>query len=418
MYLFIVPLLLLNCTKTEIKEVEKIVTVTETETLVTTQIVTNTVTVVNSPEEYSFTRNGISTVFYTGQTDRLKMATELKTALNLTSSSQTKLNNMFNNGTDFSDPLLNASGKKVGNKTAASDPASATVKPLFDGWITEFTSVVIPAVNSSIIASSGVAGSIANSGASRTVKVNSKGLELNQVFSKGLIGALQVDQIVNKYLSFAKLESSNARQDNDGGIKGYKLSDQVTNTITRMEHYWDEGFGYLQGLDNQYSPGLGDPSVGRDTANLNYYLRKVNAQTNEAGITKRIYDAFIFGRAAIVAKKYDERDRQAAIISAELSKVIGYKAQSYLRDAAEIIDDTDVVEWADALHALSEAYGFILGLQFTKTSDGTPYLTNAEVNELLDELSAGTGGFWDRTPAELRTMADELQQITGLSVPE
>ena len=39
-----------------------------------------------------------------------------------------------------------------------------------------------------------------------------------------------------------------------------------------MEHYWDEGFGYLYGLDSQFKYGLGDAASGRDTANLNYYL--------------------------------------------------------------------------------------------------------------------------------------------------
>ena len=173
-----------------------------------------------------------------------------------------------------------------------------------------------------------------------------------------------------------------------------------------------KGFGYLQGLDNQYAPGLGDASIGRDGANLNYYLNKINGQEKEVGITKRIYDAFSAGRAAIVAKDYEERDRQANIIGVELSKVIGYKSQYYLRSAAGKIEKG---EWADALHAIAEAYGFILGLQYTKAADGQPYLTHAEVNEHLSSLSAGDGGFWDRTPTELTTMADQLQQSTGLS---
>ena len=409
MYLLIVPLLLFNCTKTEIEEVIKEVEVERivTNTVIETVTVTNTTVI--APEEYSFTRNGISTVYYTGQTARLNMATELKSAMNNISSTQTGIDNMFNKGTGFSDSSLDASGKKVGNKTAASPIASATVKPLFDGWITEFTNTVIPAVNDNITASSGVAGSYTEADGSRTVKVNAKGFELNQIFSKGLIGALQIDQIVNGYLSFSKLDG--ARQDHDDDVYAYTYPGQTEPSITKMEHYWDEGFGYLQGLDNQFASGLGDPSVGKDTANLNYYLNKVNKQTNEAGITDRIYNAFTIGRAAIVAKDYDERDRQALIIVSELSKVVGYKAQSYLRDAAEDIENED---WADALHALSEAYGFILGLQFTKALDGSPYLTNQEVNELLDELSSGTGGFWERTPAELTAMADQLEQVTGL----
>ena len=411
MYLSLITLFAIGCTETEtiteIVEVEKIVTETVTE--VETVTVTNNIYVL--PEEYSFTRGGVSTVYYTGQTARVGMATELKSAMNNTAKTKDQIDTMFASGTGFTDPTLDASGKNVRGKTAASPVASATVKPLFDGWIDEFTNTVAPAVTAGTTAASGVAGSYTEADGSRTVKVTAKGFELNQVFSKGLIGALQVDQIVNNYLSFSKLDG--AREDNDAGIYGYK-NDQAENYITKMEHYWDEGFGYLYGLDSQFKPGLGDPATGRDTANLNYYLNKVNSQTNEEGISDKIYNAFIAGRAAIVNKDYTERDKQAGIVSAEISKVVGYKAQSYLVDGAEDITNGD---WADALHALSEAYGFILGLQFTKDSSGNPYMTNDEVNDLLGRLSAGDGGFWERTPEELTAMAAEVATATGLTLP-
>ena len=400
-----------SCTETEtiteIVEVEKIVT--ETVTVTETETVTQNVYIL--PEEYSFTRNGLQTVYYTGQTARLKMATELKGHMNDNSKTKDQLDTMFNSGTGFNDSTLDSSGKRVGNKTASSPVASATVKPLFDGWIEDFTSNVAPAVSAGTTASSGVAGSYTDTRddgtTGRTVKVNAKGFELNQIFSKGLIGAFQVDQIVNNYLSFSKLDGT--REDNDNGVYGYK-NDQAENYITKMEHYWDEGFGYLYGLDSQFKPGLGDAATGKDTANLNYYLNKVNSK-EEPGISQKIYDAFIAGRAAIVAKDYDERDKQAGIVSAEISKVIGYKAESYLRDGAEDITNG---MWADAHHALSEGYGFILGLQFTKNSAGNPYMTNEEVNSMLVRLTAGEGGFWERTPEELNTMADEIAQATGL----
>ena len=88
-------ILLTKCSETEtiteIIEVEKIVT--ETITQLETVTVTNTVYIL--PEEYSFTRGGVSTVFYTGQTARLGMATELKSAMNKTSYTQEQINNMF-----------------------------------------------------------------------------------------------------------------------------------------------------------------------------------------------------------------------------------------------------------------------------------------------------------------------------------
>jgi hypothetical protein len=400
-------MLLTKCSETEtiteIVEVEKIVT--ETITQLETVTVTNTVYVL--PEEYSFTRDGVSTVFYSGQTARLRMATELKSAMNNISYTQEQINNMFGSGTGFTDATLDASGKNVRGKTATSPIAQSTVRPLFDSWIEEFTTVVAPAVTAGTTASSGVAGSYTEADGSRTVKVTSKGFELNQVFSKGLIGALQVDQIINNYLSFSKLDG--AREDNDAGIYAYTHPAATEASITKMEHYWDEGFGYLQGLDSQFKSGLGT-APNKDSANLNYYLNKINGQDNEAGISDAIYNAFIAGRAAIVNKDYEERDKQAGIISAEISKVIGYKAHYYLVGGAEDITNGD---WASALHALSEAYGFILGLQFTKDSSGNPYMTNTEVNDLLSRLSAGDGGFWERTVEELNTMADEVATATG-----
>ena len=111
-------MLLTKCSETEtiteIVEVEKIVT--ETITQLETVTVTNTVYVL--PEEYSFTRDGGSTVFYTGQTARLRMATELKSAMNNTSYTQEQINNMFSSGTGFTDTTLDASGKNVRGKTA------------------------------------------------------------------------------------------------------------------------------------------------------------------------------------------------------------------------------------------------------------------------------------------------------------
>ena len=400
-------MLLTKCSETEtiteIVEVEKIVT--ETITQLETVTVTNTVYVL--PEEYSFTRDGVSTVFYSGQTARLRMASELKSAMNNISYTQEQINNMFSSGTGFTDATLDASGKNVRGKTATSPIAQSTVRPLFDSWIEEFTTVVAPAVTAGTTASSGVAGSYTEADGSRTVKVTSKGFELNQVFSKGLIGALQVDQIINNYLSFSKLDG--AREDNDAGIYAYTHPAATEASITKMEHYWDEGFGYLQGLDSQFKSGLGT-APNKDSANLNYYLNKINGQDNEAGISDAIYNAFIAGRAAIVNKDYEERDKQAGIISAEISKVIGYKAHYYLVGGAEDITNGD---WASALHALSEAYGFILGLQFTKDSSGNPYMTNTEVNDLLSRLSAGDGGFWERTVEELNTMAEEVATATG-----
>ena len=90
--------------------------------------------------------------------------------------------------------------------------------------------------------------------------------------------------------------------------------------------------------------------------------------------------------------------------------MIGYKAAYYLRSGGA---KKTAGKTADAFHALSEGYGFILSLQFTQDHDGVPYMSNTEVNSMLSELMAGNG-LWDRTEAELEAMASEIDAATSL----
>ena len=397
--LFAVLIAISSCSKDEytgpasdasyiIKEVEKIV---EVPTTVTVNVPTPV-----APPDYDFNRKGVSTVYYTGQTSRLKMAAALGAAMNSNTSTKEQINNMFNNGEGFDDATLNGTGKKVGNKTGVY--GSATVKPIFDTWITDFVDNVIPAWNND--ASKGVAGKYTDPGeGGRSVYINKQGKEYNQLFMKGLIGGMANDQIINGYLSQTKLNS--AKDDNDNDVFGYTSPGSAEPNVTKMEHYWDEGFGYLYGEDSQYSQDLGSGVL----------ISKYGGKGDVPGLEKELYDAFKLGRAAIVAGDYDLRDKQAKIIKVGVSKIIGYRAAYYLRSGGTKIDSG---KWADALHALSEGYGFVLSLQFTMKDDGNPYFTNQEVNDMLADLEKDNG-FWSRTSAELTAMADKIDLATGLS---
>ena len=68
---------------------------------------------VTPPSTYKFERNGATTVSYSGQTARLKMASELYSGMKSSSSTKVGLDNMFNNGTGFSDTTLDGTGKKL-----------------------------------------------------------------------------------------------------------------------------------------------------------------------------------------------------------------------------------------------------------------------------------------------------------------
>ena len=403
-YIFILSsfILVTSCSKDDEVEyitqtVTETVVVTETETLtVTVEVpVTQTVTV-EIPYSYEFARAGKSSVSFSGQTARLNMADELYAALNTNTFTKAQMLEMFNDGTGFAGEGLNTSGKKMGNKTAGSPLASATVKPQFDAMITDFADNVIP--NWATDASNGQAGVLTD--ATRTIHVNAKGHEIDQTFIKGIIGAMTLDQIVNNYITPYQLDA------------GTRTADNTSKTLssgkdyTDMEHKWDEGFGYLYGQEADATRlDLGVAPTGNGTT-LNKYFKKVNASSHP-GMAVQVFDAFRRGRAYIVSNQYDKRDEQAEIIKKELSKLIAQKAVDYINGYISKIANGDT---ADAFHALSEGYGFLMSLQFTNDGTDTPYFSNSEVNAFLTSMD----NFWTVENSTLEAIRDEVKAKAGI----
>lgn len=362
---------------------------------------------VDAPAAYQFERNGISTVSYSGQTDRLLMGGELGSALKNSSNTEAILDGMFTNtGNYFSNEELNNSTKDIRSKTAASTDyysanttESNAIKADFDGWISSQVNEVFPNWNTD--ASAGVAGNIEDAGGT-TRYVSAKGLEYDQAFVKGLIGALTADQILNNYLSTSVLDEGDNRTNNDNNV----LLDGAN--YTNMEHKWDEAFGYLYGTDNPVAPELNQDSF------LNKYLLRVNSDEDFSDFAETIYDAFKLGRAAIVAKDYDLRDEQAEIIREKISEVIGIRAVYYLQAGKESLG----TDYASAFHSLSEGYGFVYSLQFTRQPNtNVPYFTRAEVQTYLDQLMAGNG-FWDVTSTTLDEIAEDIAARFNFTLEE
>ena len=71
-----------------------------------------------APETYSFERDGMSTVSFSGQTCRVQMASDIYSALNDPMYTVDQIMQMFDDGMGF--PVEYSCGKNVGNKTAAS----------------------------------------------------------------------------------------------------------------------------------------------------------------------------------------------------------------------------------------------------------------------------------------------------------
>ena len=349
-----------------------------------------------APDSYEFTRDGVSSVSFSGQTTRLNQAEELYSGLNSSSATESGLDLMFNgdgNGSaGFADESLNGTSKIIGSKTSSSTLAgSATTKARFDAMITDFATNVVPNWNTD--ASAGTAGAISTPDGASTYHLNAMGQEIDQLFFKGLIGAFTLDQIVNNYIHPNQLDSGSRIDDNDNDV----LSGD--NNYTDMEHKWDEGFGYLYGLEGDNLSTAGSSPSGNGSLLMKYF-KKVNDEGGyEPGIGQVVYDAFIMGRTAIVNKNYELRDQQAAIIKVELSKVIGYYAIHYMNDYVAKLEAGNV---AKAHHSLSEAWGFLLSLQFTNNGNDEPFMDRSTVEYFLDNYM---GDFHSVNPGVLTAPA-------------
>ena len=363
---------------------------------------------IENPASYTFERDGQSTVSFSGQTTRLKMGDEILNAFKDDTANTAKIKAMFSHveGTaDFDDADLNASDKSVRSKTAASvdffssnSTDQALIRADFDGWIAAQVDEVFP--NWGIAAAAGIAGQIADGSSTRYV--SAKGLEYNQLFNKGLIGGLTADQIINNYLSPSVLDQADNRANNEENVVA------EGKVYTTMEHKWDEAYGYVYGLSAD--PANPNADLGADSF-LNKYIGRVEGDDDFAGIADEIFQAFKLGRAAIVAKEYDVRDLQVEIIRLKISEIIGIRAVYYLQQARTPLGQESPA-YGSAFHDLSEGYGFIYSLQFTRKPNSTdPYFTKAEVDAfLIDLMDDGENGLWNVTSETLDLIAEAIAE--------
>ena len=143
-------------------------------------------------------------------------------------------------------------------------------------------------------------------------------------------------------------------------------------------------------------------------------MKKVNNDQDFSGIAEKIYNAFKLGRAAIVAKDYNLRDKQVEIIREEVSKVIAVRAVYYLQTGKNSLAS----DKASAFHDLSEGYGFVYALRFTRTAaSNKPHLSIDDINTFLTNLQEGNG-FWTITSAKLDEISNKIASTYGFNVDQ
>jgi hypothetical protein len=334
------------------------------------------------PTSYEFKNaSNISTIDFSGQKTRLEMLDQISSLMGGASPvTEEILLEMFD-GKNFTEATLTSSGKKLSDKTAAS-------VDYFSGYSLEKTEIitklksqfkeVVIAMNSKTIASADSAGYYMDGTKKRYFSPN--GLEPQQVFVKGMMGACLLDQIVNNYLSKSKLDADANSANNTNKVV------EAGKPYTTMEHAWDEAYGYIYGNDNLAA----SPAVYKYWSS---YINQVNADPDFNTVKDAIYKAFIQGRLAITKADYTTRDAQSAIIKTELAKVPAVRAVFYLNEGRTKLGKDN---GKAAFHALSEAYGFIWCLRFTQNpTTKAPYFSKVEVDEMLNDLLKGENGLYD-----------------------
>jgi hypothetical protein len=369
------------------------------------------------PATYTFERNAATTVDYSGQTSRLLMLDEMgnyfKTAAtNGTVADDAVLSEMYaNTNNRFTGTGLNASGKQLKDKTASSKDyfslylgggsiaEQVSVREVFE---TQFDNAEV-ASQPGATAAAGVAGVYLDGTSKRLFAAN--GLEPQQILLKGMMGANQLDQVSNTYLSLNKLDEGTNKANNTNKVL------EAGKTYTTMEHNWDEAYGYIYGADNLAVT----PAVYKFWSS---YINQVNADADFNTLKADIELAFRKGRAAIVANDYATRDAQIDIIKAKLALVPAVRAVFYLQEGkGKLITD----KGAKAFHALSEAYGFIMCLRYTnKPGTNNPYFSKAEVDGMLTSLTSGANGLWDvdYLKTKLDVISEKIATKFGFTVAQ
>lgn len=361
------------------------------------------------PAKYSFERNNATTVDFSGQSSRLLMLEEMGNSIkvaatNGTEVSQSALSQMYSNTNNaFTNASLNTSGKQLKDKTAASKDyfqlflgGGSTTEKLNVQSLFETQLNLANLASRGATASAGVAGVYLDGTSKRLFAAN--GLEPQQVMLKGMMGAVFIDQIVNGYLSKNKLDEGTNKINNTNKVLA------EGNTYTTMEHFWDEGYGYIYGVDG--------------TKFWSSYIDQVNADVDFNTVKLDIDLAFRTGRAAIVANDYVTRDAQIDIIKAKLALIPAVRAVYYLQEGKGKLT---VDKGAKAFHGLSEAYSFILSLRYTnKPGTDSPYFSKVEVDAMLNSMVSGTDGLWDidNLAPKLDTLSEQIAARFGFTVTQ
>ncbi len=336
------------------------------------------------PATYTFNgSDGLTSVDYAGQTDRINQLVELNNKLKTGDAGQPlsaqTLKDMFANvGGNGSGNFTFTSTRQLKDKCFSLD--ASIYEAIYDSAAVASDSGAVLAV-----AANGKAGLIKRS-TNATILVDKNGFEFTQKNQKGLMGAVFLYQIFNVYLSDAKLGDA---VDNTTLVAG--------KNYTAMEHYADEAFGY-------FGAPIDFKSNYTGTGTTRYWASYSAELDGALGCSDKIMTAFRTMRAAITNKDMVVKNQQREILYTELEKLVAACIIHYVNEVSVETNQGNI------LHALSELCGFMQGLKYNTVEKRK--ITNSELTVLFNHL--GTN-LWNVTSNHLNAIKDDLAARYGLT---
>jgi len=348
------------------------------------------------PSTYSFSRNGKSTVNFSGQTQRLAMLFEMTNYLKTANTAGVSidaqiLKDMYANNayawTDIGSLGLTESSKQLKNKTAygiAGGSPDASEQAIFESYMDDIAAISGTTVTGTEDGAPGVSGIWPNDGVKGPYLMNGEGIEYVQLIEKGLMCAVFMSQMTVNYLGAIDEDDNLEMVDSAAGIY-----------YTQMEHHWDEAFGY-------FTSAIDFPLTGTDR----FWGKYASGRQGIIQSGTKIMGAFLTGRTAIVNKDYDKRDAQVTIINNEIERVSAGTAIHYLNEAKANITNATTRN-----HVLSEAYAFLNGLKYGYNAINNVGMTSADIQSALDFIGTDFNAV---TISNINNCIDLIASKTGL----
>ncbi len=224
------------------------------------------------------------------------------------------------------------------------------------------------------VAEQGKAGYVGGDvGFAEKIYVDANGVAFAEVFANILDGAIFLDKILYKHLDDKLFTNKKLQSDHEN------LQLISGKNYTELEHHWDLAYGYFTQIQG---------------------LTQANGLSALKGIERKILDAFVRGRMNLANYHYDLVQQQIAIIRTELSRAFAIQTVEKLTGKITEVNYQEAPK--QAFKYISQAYGMIYSLQFTRQADGEYFFTYDQVKNIQAKLLENNG-LWDSE----RLLSDE-----------